>query len=182
MKTNNGKFVKDNPPPKHKDNCSCFRCGGKVWNKGKSWSDEMKIKLSKSHKGQKAWNAGKKNIYSEETLEKMSLAKRGRTPANWKGGTKTERRLAMERYEYKQWRKEVFERDNYTCQECSKKGGNLQADHIKRWSKFPKLRYSVENGRTLCVSCHYKITFGKNMPENIKNWGSGTQIINLGYV
>ena len=79
----------------------------------------------------------------------------------WKGGiskkNKSERQLAMETIEYKKWRRDVFERDNYTCQSCKKYGINLNADHIKPWILFPKLRYDLNNGRTLCVDCHYKI-------------------------
>src|SRR5687767_13058173 len=41
---------------------------------------------------------------------------RGPRNHNWKGGTKAERQRLMEQKEYKQWRTEVFERDNYTCQ------------------------------------------------------------------
>lgn len=54
------------------------------------------------------------------------------------------------------WRRQVFERDNFTCQHCGTKGGNLHAHHIKEWSKFPELRIEVSNGLTLCISCHDK--------------------------
>ncbi len=40
-------------------------------------------------------------------------------------------------YHYKEWRQEVFERDNYTCQCCQQLGGALQAHHIRSWSKYP---------------------------------------------
>ena len=43
-------------------------------NYGKQMSDEQKKKLSESRRGQKAWNKGKRGIYSEETLKKMSEA------------------------------------------------------------------------------------------------------------
>ena len=59
--------------------------------------------------------------------------------------------------EYKQWRKSVFERDNYTCQACGEKGGRLQAHHIKQWALYPKERYNVANGVTLCKKCHKKV-------------------------
>jgi 5-methylcytosine-specific restriction endonuclease McrA len=63
--------------------------------------------------------------------------------------------------EYKAWRKAVFERDNWTCQMCSGRGGILQADHIKPFALFPELRFDVSNGRTLCLDCHSKTeTFG----------------------
>lgn len=84
---------------------------------------------------------------------------------NWQGG-KTEARVRdMRTYKYKDWRKAVFERDNYTCQECGDStGGNLEADHIKPYSLFPELRYEIDNGRTLCVDCHKKTpTWGKKI-------------------
>ena len=45
---------------------------------GKKHSEESKKKLSLSHKGQIAWNKGKRDIYSEETKRKMSEAKKGK--------------------------------------------------------------------------------------------------------
>jgi len=56
--------------------------------------------------------------------------------------------------EYREWRKAVFERDKHTCQDCSKVGGELNAHHIKKYKDYPKDRYRVENGITLCVECH----------------------------
>lgn len=45
--------------------------------KGKVLSAETKKKMSDSKKGQIPWNKGKKNIYSKETLEKMSKSANG---------------------------------------------------------------------------------------------------------
>lgn len=55
---------------------------------------------------------------------------------------------------YKEWRKSVFARDDYTCQHCGQVGGELNAHHIKPYAKYKKLRYETSNGLTLCVSCH----------------------------
>ena len=55
---------------------------------------------------------------------------------NWKGGItplmESIRRLSI----YKDWRKAVYERDDYTCQHCGEKGGELNADHIYLFSKI----------------------------------------------
>lgn len=82
------------------------------------------------------------------------MYKHGKTPL---------RKLAERKVEYREWRIAIFERDNYVCQICKVRGGELQADHIKPWAYFPDLRLSIDNGRTLCVECHRKTdTYGVN--------------------
>lgn len=53
----------------------------------------------------------------------------------------------------KRWRKRVLERDKYTCQHCGSHL-NLCAHHISYWSNDPVNRINVDNGITLCSSCH----------------------------
>jgi hypothetical protein len=52
-----------------------------------------------------------------------------------------------------------------------KRGVNLHVDHIQPWAEYVEGRFDMNNCRTLCVKCHYKITFGKEMPETIISWG-----------
>lgn len=55
----------------------------------------------------------------------------------------------------KAWRKKVYARDNYTCQCCGDdKGHNLNAHHILPYMQYPKFRFDVNNGITLCEDCH----------------------------
>jgi predicted restriction endonuclease len=60
---------------------------------------------------------------------------------------------------YKQWRKQIYHRDNHTCQwpGCNQ-NKKLQAHHIYRWADFPGLRYHINNGITLCRYHHKLIT------------------------
>lgn len=58
---------------------------------------------------------------------------------------------------YREWRDSVYERDNFTCQRCKKRGGYLNAHHIKSYANYPSLRYEISNGITLCERCHREV-------------------------
>lgn len=113
------------------------------------------------------------NLNTAEVRQKMAESKKGK-PSPTKGiprpymrknsNKARERAEAMGRVEYKSWRNAIFKRDNYTCQICDEYGGILHADHIKPWAQYEELRYELSNGRTLCVPCHYYITFKRKMP------------------
>lgn len=115
-----------------------------------------------------AWNKGMKGTHfspatefkkgfrhTEETRAKFRL-RRGPQTGNWKGGTTNKNTLIRTSLAYKEWRKKVFERDDYTCQMCGARGVQIHADHIKPFALFPELRLDLDNGRTLCVPCHKK--------------------------
>lgn len=86
----------------------------------------------------------------------------GENSAAWKGGIKHHRneRATMS---YINWRRDVYNRDMYTCAKCNIKGGKLNAHHIANWKDNPNLRYDVSNGITLCEPCHVAlhIKYGK---------------------
>lgn len=105
--------------------------------------------------------------------EKMSIIKIGKHPWNYNLNKKIDNRLDYERptkfksygktdknilirksLDMKIWIKNIFERDNYTCQICKKIGGILNAHHIKSFSKYPEYRFDIDNGITLCLECH----------------------------
>ena len=75
----------------------------------------------------------------------------------WKGGKKPQ----PERYriKYRKWQLSVTKRDK-KCNLCGSIKF-LQAHHIKSWKLYPKLRYDINNGITLCRTCH-----GKNRNYN----------------
>ena len=114
---------------------------------------------------------GKGRKLSTETKLKMSLYRsslRGAQTPNWRGGTSRIYKTGYYSVEYKNWRKLVFERDNYTCQECGITGDKtyLTAHHIKGFAHYPELRYDLDNGKTLCEPCHSKTDNYKGRNRN----------------
>ena len=96
---------------------------------------------------------------SVESRKKNSEAHKGAKSHLWKGGITPINLSIRNTVEYRLWRESVFKRDNWTCIWCGKKsvqGARLElnADHIKPFSLFPELRFAIDNGRTLCISCH----------------------------
>lgn len=94
--------------------------------------------------------------HSIESRIKMSLKRRGSNSSNWKGGVSKTNELIRKGIDFRIWRESVFSRDDWTCQECKLRGGELHAHHIKPFAYFPELRFDVSNGLTLCKDCHMK--------------------------
>lgn len=159
------------------------------WNKGKKHSEETKTKMKLARVGRKPalgkkWKIkdttnyslsqiGEKNHRwgkkaSDETRRKMGIARSGERNPNWRGGVTAKNEQDRKSKKYKQWRKFVFERDNWTCVLCNRNGGDMNADHIKKFSDYPELRFDVSNGRTLCVACHKKVTSQQQTELNNK--------------
>lgn len=102
------------------------------------------------------WNKGKIKVQISSRKGKKYTEISGTKHWNWQGGISSEQH---KRYslEGKEWRRNIFSRDNFTCKICGKKGGKLHAHHIKPFSKFKDLRFINDNGITVCVDCHKEI-------------------------
>ena len=83
---------------------------------------------------------------------------------HWKGGITPQNQKERSSGKYILWRTSVFVRDNFTCQVCGQVGGDLNAHHVKPWADNPALRFSVDNGVTLCRNCHNAV-HGKKVRE-----------------
>ena len=117
-----------------------YKLGIRKSKKGLTLDIEKRIKISIGLK--KAYRTGKRKVISYSRT--------------------SERRLVYGTLQYQEWIKSVFKRDNYTCQDCGKIGCELNAHHIKEWSKYPELRFDINNGETLCIDCHNKTKGYKN--------------------
>lgn len=107
----------------------------------------MKLKLSEAHKG---------IPLSFEHRMNVGRAFKGEKHWNWQGGISNKNRAVRNQIAYKEWRRHVFQRDDFTCQGCGVRGGSLQADHVMPFAFYPSLRTEILNGRTMCVPCHKK--------------------------
>lgn len=104
------------------------------------------ISLSKFLAGQRCLKCKSRKI-----SEKLS----GPNHPLYKPEKTDEERIRDRKYpEYYEWRRSVYERDDYTCQNCFEKGGRINAHHIEAYSKNMELRTDVSNGITLCEDCH----------------------------
>ena len=168
----------------------CIDCGKEVYRTSKRCkSCARKGKLNPmfgvERKGENAPGYGR--YHSKATKKLIGIASLGRMKGDkhydWKGGITPLRIQIWKLIEYKQWRSNIFQRDNWTCQTCgdrSKKGNGfkLNAHHIKTFSLILKENgiksiveaqmceelWDMDNGVTLCEDCH-KLT--DSYPKNL---------------
>lgn len=141
------------------------------------YSKEKRSKLHKDKKN-KCPNCGNiKSFYSPECIfcsakkralrrvgiplpqwwkDKISESQKGDKGNNWRGGKTNKNKTLRQSAKFKDWRKLVFERDNYTCQECGKNKCIIHPHHIKLLSEYPEFALDVSNGITLCYTCHMR--------------------------
>lgn len=146
-----------------------------ISNTGKKHTEEEKIKIA-------LWNLGKKASLKTRIKMSKSAKEKGvgkwmrnrNTKENskwWKGGISILNVQIRSHFKYRQWRSDVFTKDNFQCIIGGKEHGNkLNAHHIDAFSVILKKNniktleealncdelWNINNGRTLCISCHRK--------------------------
>lgn len=131
---------------------------------------ESRKKMSEAKKKNpvKYWLGKKLSIETRIKMsEKAKLRIKEKSPS-WKGGITPLVNQIRHCFKYRQWRSDVFTRDDFTCQKCGKRGGDLEAHHLKEFNLILKANniktleealvreelWNINNGRTLCLKCH----------------------------
>lgn len=128
----------------------CKKCGKKFRITNRSRIKTAKfcsIECGKGHnifyKGFIPWNKGKSHMV-------------GKKHWNWQGGIDIEHTRIKQTQKYKDWQQAVYKKDRWTCRNCGKHclKGNIVAHHIKPFSNYKNLRFTISNGIVLCRGCH----------------------------
>lgn len=100
------------------------------------------------------WLGKKRAPTSEATKDKIRKSKIGVYHIKDRTQLKTDRQKAYDT-QYKYWMLAVKKRDHWKCkigdENCK---GRLEAHHILAWRDHTELRYSINNGITLCQYHH----------------------------
>lgn len=154
--------------------------------KGAIFTTAHKEKLSAAKKGKPSPKRGVPMLEAQKIKISEKLKALGIMPTMrasfpfgashplWNGGKTPLMAQIRHCFESRQWKSDVFKRDDFTCQLCGKRGGELNADHFpKMFCEIIELNkvktfedavkcselWDINNGRTLCVPCHKE--FGK---------------------
>jgi len=144
----------------------CFK-KSKVFTHNIPHTNEANEKNRKAHLGKEVPSMKGHKYWGGITGEKNWFEK-GSKPWNYQGGERSLSKMIKDDKRYKPWREAVFRRDDWVCQNCKKRGGKLEAHHIKSKTKYIELAFDVDNGQTLCKECH-KLTDNYAGRTNKKN-------------
>lgn len=142
----------------HKSSKNEFKKSMVPWNKGKNRSEATKNKIRNSY------------YHKNHKREKSSA---------WKGGITPLVIAIRSSKKYAEWRKAVFERDNYTCQLTGIRGSDLEVHHKKSFAKILednnikefedalncKELWDINNGITLTKEQHAIIDYHRRIKQ-----------------
>ena len=174
---------------------ACYRCNPKMFNTlsykyikelveniGKGYellsksyynnNGKLKIKCNKSHIYETTYNSIKQGCKCPKCdIERWLGEKNPNYNSNL---TDEEREEKRDLLKTKLWRNSVYKRDLHTCKMCGLVGGKLNAHHLNGYKYFKDERFDINNGVTLCESCHkeFHSTYGykKNTLNQFIEW------------
>lgn len=140
------------------------------WNSGRIRSEETRARIGAAGRGRQygpEYKEKMRQIAKVKGYGKWMKGRKGPLSTNWQGGRTDANKIARTSVEFIEWRRRVFERDDYRCQGCGERGGKLHAHHDMPFSIFIEQRFEVLNGVTLCEDCHEKIPRNREKLEEI---------------
>lgn len=180
---NKGRFVKGQTPYNKSGRIEqCKVCKKEIWLEKKQEGRkkfcskkcfyigrELKGTFKKGHKDLVPKSKRGHSFETRIKIGKGGIGKHcGSLSGRWKGGISKIDKLCRLMIEYKQWRSDIFTRDNWTCMTCGKNGIYITAHHIYSFSKIIREEniksilearkcsrlWDINNGVTLCEDCH----------------------------
>lgn len=144
--------------------------------KGHKHTEKWKKEQSQRMKGRKPKNFEyfQSRRHNFPKGHKMNLGRKrpditGEKCHLWKGGVTSLKEKIRRISRYKEWRRQIYGRDNYMCRACGKRGVYLEAHHYPKSFKDIMLEnkiktveqaekcfelWNLDNGITLCRECH----------------------------
>lgn len=120
-----------------------------------------------------------KLMWKKEDIAQKHLGENnGKWNSNLTDEERNENKLRRESKELRNWRINIYKKDNFTCQICfSKEKKFLNAHHLYSFTEYKDLRFDLSNGVTLCKECHInfhnKFGYGKNTQKQFKIFQEG---------
>tara|TARA_R110000803_G_C11840493_1_gene304519 strand:+ start:26 stop:679 length:654 start_codon:yes stop_codon:yes gene_type:complete len=149
-----------------KKNTICASCATAGRNKGRTLTAEHKAKIGAKSKG--------KTHTAEARAKMLDHYQSLRDACAEMYGEKT---VYQNNY-FTKWAKAVKTRDSYTCVRCNTvaTGNYISAHHVMPKAFFPETALNIDNGVTLCNSCHKQIHADLDKLTN-----SGIQLSPVGF-
>jgi len=116
--------------------------------------------IDKGHVNKKLFTARcYKCAMTDERKKQISATCQKIDIENWVGNTAPKNTLIRQSKLGREWRQLIFEKYNYTCDISGKKGGKLQAHHLRSFDLNIESRFDIDNG--ICLSKEMHIEFHK---------------------
>lgn len=169
-----GRFIKGTP--QINNSTGCFQKGHSGYLKHPNQTSFQVGHIPWSKENLKGKRMSPKTEFKKNSIS-YNKGKFGIEHPAWKGGRTKLTESIRKSDKYKLWRKAVYKKANYTCQNCHKRNTMFEAHHIKEFIKLiveNNIRtvkqamvcdslWNLDNGILLCSKCHSLTKYGRRI-------------------